>query len=94
MINEVYVGHHEGYNDFDAVVNDDKNKDYIIFEKKIKDNDIFIIMTINTDYIHGVNFVVKDQIKYKGIMHDVLDQTINYHFGGLSMYFLVKESEK
>lgn len=34
MINDIIVGHHEGYNDFDVVVNDKNNKDYIQFEKK------------------------------------------------------------
>lgn len=51
-------------------------------------------MVINTDYIRGANFTIKDQIKYEGIIYDVVDQTINYYFGGLNMYFVVKESEK
>lgn len=94
MMNDIYVGHHEGYNDFDDVVNDKNNKGYITFEKKTKDNELFITMLINTEYIHGANFTIKDQIKYEGVIYDVVDQTVNYYFGRLSMYFVVKESGK
>lgn len=94
MIHDIYIGHHEGYNDFDGIINDKKNKDYITFKKETEDNELIVIMDIDTKYIHGINFIIKDQIKYEDNIYNVVDQTVTYYFGILTMYFVVKESEK